>query len=376
MKSPAFHIGANLVLAALALGGASPALADVKTGVDAWSRGDYATAVREWQPFADKGDADAQFNLAQAFKWGRGVPQDFARAELLYAKAAQQGHLAAADNYGLLLFQRGQQAAAMPYIRAASDRGDARAQYLLGLAYFNAEFVGKDWIRAYALESLASQPMNGGPGLPQAKEALAQMDKYIPIEDRQRAISLATELAAQTDANRNRQMAAFDLGTRLNPVAPSGMAGSLGSAPREAAPAPMAAPMRPAQPAFAQPAFAQAAPSVPAPASVAAQARRPAPVALPAVALSSVASAPQAPARTPQAGGSWKLQLGAFGVASNADAQWAKVKTLPELAGHARLNAPSGKVTRLLAAGYSEEAAKAACHRLSAAGVSCLAVRD
>ena len=101
------------------------------------------------------------FNLAQAYKWGRGVPQDFARAELLYAKAAQQGHLAAADNYGLLLFQRGQQAAAMPYIRAASDRGDARAQYLLGLAYFNAEFVGKDWVRAYALESLASQPMNG-----------------------------------------------------------------------------------------------------------------------------------------------------------------------------------------------------------------------
>ena len=116
MTSPAFRLGTSLVLAALAMGLAAPALADVKAGVDAWSRGYYAAAVREWQPAADKGDPDAQFNLAQAYKWGRGVPQDFARAELLYAKAAQQGHLAAADNYGLLLFQRVQQAAAMPYI--------------------------------------------------------------------------------------------------------------------------------------------------------------------------------------------------------------------------------------------------------------------
>jgi TPR repeat protein len=56
---------------------------------------------------SDKGDADAQFKSGAAYKLGRGVPQDLTRAEMLYAKAASQGHLQAGDNYGLLLFQRG-----------------------------------------------------------------------------------------------------------------------------------------------------------------------------------------------------------------------------------------------------------------------------
>ena len=58
--------GAGLALAA-------PALAGVKEGVDAWTRGDFAGAIREWQGPAAAGDADAQFNLAQAYKLGRGV---------------------------------------------------------------------------------------------------------------------------------------------------------------------------------------------------------------------------------------------------------------------------------------------------------------
>lgn len=368
---------------------ASAAALDVKAGVDAWSRGDHALAIRIWQPFADKGDADAQFNLGQAYRQGIGVTQDLQRAEVFYAKAAAQGHLRAADNYGLLLFQRGQHNAALPYVRDAADRGDPRALYLMGLAYFNAEGVGKDWVRAYALESLAAQPMSGGPGLPQAREALAQMDKYIELQDRQRGISLATELAAQIEANRNRQLAANDLGTMRRPPVgaslPSGMAG-MPTAPapmtREAAPAPVTAPepapapapratddlppavARPApkpvaQPVLAKPVLAKPVPVKPAP--------TPAVPALPAAAK---------PAPASFAKGSWKIQLGAFGVASNADALWAKLKSRAEIAGHARQDAASGKVTRLLATGYSEEAAKSACRSLAGAGVNCLAVKD
>ena len=61
---------------------------DVKAGVDAWRRGDHGTAVAAWRPLADRGDADAQFNLAQAYKLGRGVPADTARAIELYRRAA------------------------------------------------------------------------------------------------------------------------------------------------------------------------------------------------------------------------------------------------------------------------------------------------
>ena len=88
--------------AALALALAPAARADVKAGVDAWSAGDYAKAIAEWRGPAAKGDADALFNLAQAYRLGRGVPEDVQQAEALYAKAAAGGHLKAADNYGLL----------------------------------------------------------------------------------------------------------------------------------------------------------------------------------------------------------------------------------------------------------------------------------
>ena len=57
----------------------APAHADVKDGVDAWQAGDYQGAVAQWRPAALAGDADAQFNLGQAYKLGRGVPTDLAQ---------------------------------------------------------------------------------------------------------------------------------------------------------------------------------------------------------------------------------------------------------------------------------------------------------
>jgi len=62
---------------------AAPVLADVKTGVDAWSEGDFTRAVAEWEAPAAAGDADALFNLAQAYRLGRGVAADTARARAL-----------------------------------------------------------------------------------------------------------------------------------------------------------------------------------------------------------------------------------------------------------------------------------------------------
>ena len=107
------------VVATLAAG---PALADVKQGVDAWSKGDYSQAVREWEGPASAGDPDAMFNLGQAYRLGRGVPADPGRAESLYARAAAAGHVQAADTYGLMLFQNGRREAALPYVEAAAAR--------------------------------------------------------------------------------------------------------------------------------------------------------------------------------------------------------------------------------------------------------------
>ena len=78
-------VRSGLVLASMIAGMAvaGPAMADVKAGVGAWTAGDYATAVREWSGPAVRGDADAQFNLAQAYRLGHGVERDMAQAEAL-----------------------------------------------------------------------------------------------------------------------------------------------------------------------------------------------------------------------------------------------------------------------------------------------------
>jgi TPR repeat protein len=59
-------------------------------------------------PFAAKGDPDALFNMGQAYKLGRGVPLDKAKAEDFYRRAADKGHAPAQSNLGILLAQRGE----------------------------------------------------------------------------------------------------------------------------------------------------------------------------------------------------------------------------------------------------------------------------
>ncbi len=335
-----------------------PARADVQNGLNAWALNDYPAAIREWQGPAANGDADAQFLLAEAYKQGLGVKQDLAKAEALYGKAAAQGHMQASDIYGLLLFDRGQRVQAMPYIRAAAERGDPRAQYLLGLAHFNGDLAVKNWVRAYALVSLAQQG-----GVARATAALATMDQHIELQQRQQAAALAAQLASQAEANLARQLAEFNLRAATPRSAAARVA--LAVPAKTVTPKARMDSPRTAGADYARPAVTARAP---APAAAPAQpalrpAARPAP-------------ANAAPASAAQATGRWRIQLGAFGVAANADALWNRIRARPELAGHPRINAAAGTVIKLQAGGFaSQEAARAACSRLAGAGVSCLAVK-
>ncbi len=347
MAPVAAGLGLGAALAVLAAG---PALADVKAGVDAWGAGDYTRAVVEWQGPAAAGDPDALFNLAQAYRLGRGVEIDSARARKLYEEAARLGHVKAADNYGLMLFQEGEQERAMPLIRAAADRGDPRAQYVLGLSHFNADYAPRDWVRAYALMTLAN-----GAGLPQAQGALAQMDRYVPQAQRAQAQSLARELEAGAKAQRASELAAADLGAR--PTTPVAVAAAV-PAP---VPTPATAPVVTALP--------QPAPPLPAPVTVAAVAA-PQPAAATPPAPKPAASAAPAPARR---SGNWRVQLGAFGVAGNADRLWSQLAGHAALVGTRKILLPSGNLTRLLATGFASEAEAArACASLKREGKACV----
>ena len=335
---------------------AAPAMASVKDGVDAWGRGDYTAAIAEWQGPAQAGDADAMFNLAQAYRLGRGLPQDLDRAADLYRRAAEAGHLQAADTYGLMLFQNGEREAAMPYVQAAARRGDPRSQYLLSIAQFNGDAMPKNWVEAYALMTLAN-----GAGLPQAAAAIAQMDQHIPLDQRQEAAALARRMAADSEAARAREFAAAELG--VPDPARTQMSPSVADARAAVAQARAATGGDPAE---AGASFARAEVPVAAPAPAPAPARvagaDPAPVPAPAA----------APARDLTAG-PWRVQLGAFGVAGNAERLWSRLSSRAEIAGRERLLIPAGRVTKLQAGGYASQAeAQSACNALKRAGHDCL----
>ncbi len=348
---------------------AVPVLADVKAGVEAWSRGEHTAAVKEWLGPAAKGDADAQFNMGQAFKLGKGVPQDTARAEAWYRKAAQQGHIKAADTLGLLMFQDGRKADALPFLQASAERGEPRAQYILGIAHFNGDIVGKDWVRAYALMSRSASS-----GLEQATRSLATMDGIVPLEQRQLAMSLSSELEQKAQENRSSQFAAADLGVTAAPTAPLRTVIPGGALERADLPPSATAPRGPvtAGADFAHPV------AMPAPKHISVAGS------LPAKPAAAVKPAPPAPkpvvpkpaVATPAAKGNWRVQLGAFGVKANADALWGKVRTRPELKGHGRVDLASGSVTRLLAGGFGGQAeADKACATLKSGGFTCLVVK-
>ena len=396
-----------LSAAALAIGMASPALADVKAGVDAWERGDFAKAVAEWRDPATKGDADAQFNLGQAYKLGRGVPMDLKQAEAWYKKAADRGHVQAADNYGLVLFQDNRRDEAMPYIRASADRGEPRAQYVLGTAMFNGDIAEKDWVRAYALMTRASAQ-----GLPQASRSLATMDKYIPLAERTQGTQLAAQLEREAVAARQK-LAGAAAGMTLadsatgatasaKPAAPAKPVVTAAARPVPAIPRPATAstiqttdlppssangtviPTLPSGPNsaaasagvdFASMGSPSASPPAATPASPAPRPVAPAPKPAAPLAPPVAAAASTAPATATT--GDWRVQLGAFSQEARARSLWSEMeKKNAALSGLQPYLVKAGAITKLQAGPFATQAdAKKACDSVARSGQACFPIR-
>ena len=74
--------------------------ADFQKGLAAAERGDFVTALREWTPLAEQGDASAQSNLGVMYEKGQGVVQNYKIALKWYRLSAEQGHAGAQYNLG------------------------------------------------------------------------------------------------------------------------------------------------------------------------------------------------------------------------------------------------------------------------------------
>ncbi len=80
----------------------TPVLADFQAGLDAYKRGDYDTALKEWRPLADQGLAAAQNNLGAMYINGEGVRRNYVRAYMWLSLAAKQGYKRAVSSQGQL----------------------------------------------------------------------------------------------------------------------------------------------------------------------------------------------------------------------------------------------------------------------------------
>ena len=93
----------SLIVGAFFMFGAVSAQAqDFAKGFAAYQTGDFATALKEWRPLAEQGNAQAQKNLGFMYKNGKGVAQDYAEAVKWYRLAAEQGDADAQNNLGVM----------------------------------------------------------------------------------------------------------------------------------------------------------------------------------------------------------------------------------------------------------------------------------
>ena len=95
------RLGLSIVVG-LVLALAAPTWADHQAGLDAYKRGDYKAALKEFRLAAEQGDAQAQFELGVMYDEGQGVAQDYEEAARWFRLAAEQGHALAQNNLGVV----------------------------------------------------------------------------------------------------------------------------------------------------------------------------------------------------------------------------------------------------------------------------------
>ena len=130
--------------------------ADLSKGLAAYDRGDYATAVRELEPLAIRGNAEAQYVLGCWYHKGHGVIQNYEIAVQLFSLAAEQGF-------------------SLAMVSLAAIYGDGRG-------------VTQDYVYAHMWANIAAST-----GLKLGIEARDQFEARMTSEQVERAHALALE---------------------------------------------------------------------------------------------------------------------------------------------------------------------------------------
>jgi uncharacterized protein len=171
--------------------------ADLQKGYIAYQKGDLATALREWEPLAEQGNAAAQSLLGSLYANGaKGVPQDYKTAVKWYRLAAEQGDAIAQNQLGKMYVNgRGvpqDYKTAVGWYRLAAAQGNAFAQADLASSYILGEGVIQDDVYAHMWANLSAS--NGNEMGGKMRDAVA---KGMTTADISAAQKLARECVAK-----------------------------------------------------------------------------------------------------------------------------------------------------------------------------------
>jgi len=173
---------------------------DFDMALAAANKGDYETARRLWEPLAEQGDVQAQYNIGymnynghggannynEALKWytlsalhgnniarytlgviyesGDIVEKDYKLAAAYYLLAANEGCGKAQFNLGMIYindqteiknFNEG-----LKFIRLAAESGQSKSHFNLGIFYKDGKLLPKDYFLSYVWLTIASLDKN------------------------------------------------------------------------------------------------------------------------------------------------------------------------------------------------------------------------
>ena len=147
----------GIALALLVGGGGVGRAQDLMKGYEAYERGDFSTALREWKA---QGSAVAQNNVGAMYENGEGVTQDYQEAVKWYRLSAAQGDATAQSNLGGM-YRDGKGVLqdyreALKWFRMAAAQGDEIAQASLGAMYATGRGVIQDDVYAHMWSNMAA----------------------------------------------------------------------------------------------------------------------------------------------------------------------------------------------------------------------------
>src|SRR5262245_59925618 len=113
---------------------------DLEAGKRAYRQQDYATALKEFSPLAEQGNAEAQLGLGKMLLLGQGVLRDPEQAVKWLTASALQGNAEAQFFLGsYYLLPHRDVAAGAKWLRLSAEQGNQDSQLLLGKAYLQGD---------------------------------------------------------------------------------------------------------------------------------------------------------------------------------------------------------------------------------------------